>query len=38
MTFEFYPNAFKFKPASGTPEEQKTNEVVELWTNFAKEG
>lgn len=38
MTYEFYSNALKYKPQPESREEQKTNEILEMWTNFAKEG
>ncbi|CAD6236387.1 GSCOCT00008155001.2-RA-CDS [Cotesia congregata] len=38
MTYEFYSTALKNKPLPGSPEEKKTNEILEMWTNFAKQG
>lgn len=38
MTYEFYSTALKNKPQPGSPEEKKTNEILEMWTNFAKQG
>lgn len=33
----FYGNYYNNKPTPGSEYEQKVNEMVEMWTNFAKE-
>lgn len=37
LGYIFYANFYKNKPAPGSDIEKKTNEMVEMWTNFAKE-
>nr|QCC89016.1 carboxylesterase 1 [Meteorus pulchricornis]QCC89028.1 carboxylesterase 13 [Meteorus pulchricornis] len=38
LPYLFYSKFYNNKPAPGSAEEQMTNEMLEMWTNFAKEG
>ncbi|KAF7992375.1 hypothetical protein HCN44_001700 [Aphidius gifuensis] len=38
LSYQFYSNIFNNKPVSGSPVAKKTDEILELWANFAKEG
>ncbi|XP_034942575.1 esterase FE4-like isoform X2 [Chelonus insularis] len=38
LAYEFYADYWKNKPAAGSTTEKLINEVVEMFTNFAKEG
>lgn len=38
LTYEFYSNAFKNKPAAGSNNEKMANVLSKMWANFAKDG
>lgn len=38
LVFIFYAPKWKNLPQPGSQDEQKLNEIIEMWTNFAKEG